>query len=277
MPAPVSVIIPCYCCTKSIRRALQSVLQQTLPAAEIILVNDASPDNTLDLLLQLQQEYGPERLKVLDLPANGGPGVARNYGRTMARYPYIAFLDADDAWHPEKLAIQYTWLEAHPEVTLVGHRIVVTQSQEIPSPPIHHQQIQTQLVSRQQMLLSCKVLTSSWLFRNDAVGGYENITRYSEDYFLILKTFFNHRQIALMDATLGYFFKPEFSELGTSGNLWAMEKAQLKAYYLLWRAHNISTLEFIFYWHWSILKYIRRLVIVWFRRWRAWLKPHHKT
>jgi glycosyltransferase involved in cell wall biosynthesis len=253
------------------------VLQQTLPAAEIILVDDCSPDDTFKFLLQLQQEYGSQPIKVLSLPENGGPGLARNHGRKIASHPYIALLDADDAWHPEKLAIQYTWLEAHPQITLVGHRIVVTQSREIPSPPIDRQGIKTHLVSRQQLLFSCKVLTSSWLFKNDAVGDYEDITRYSEDYFLILKTFFNHHQIALMDATLGYFFKPEFSQLGTSGNLWAMEKAQLQAYYFIWRANNISTLELILYWHWSMVKYLRRLAIAGFRRSQTWLKPHHKT
>ncbi|MFM7439000.1 MAG: glycosyltransferase family 2 protein, partial [Snowella sp.] len=48
MQAPVSVIIPCYCCTKTIGRAVQSVFQQSLPPVEVILVNDASPDDTLE-------------------------------------------------------------------------------------------------------------------------------------------------------------------------------------------------------------------------------------
>jgi len=272
----VSVVIPMHNSSTTIERALRSVMEQTSRPLEIIAVDDASTDDTCAVVERISA-HSSIPLKLLRLTENLGSGTTRNEGWRVASGDLIAFLDADDAWHPHKLAIQYTWLEAHPQIALVGHRIVVTQSQEIPSPPIHHHQIQTHLVSRQQMLLSCKVLTSSWLFRNDAVGNYEDITRYSEDYFLILKTFFNHHQIALMDATLGYFFKPEFSELGTSGNLWAMEKAQLKAYYLIWRANNISTPEVIFYWHWSILKYIRRLVIVWFRRWRAWPKPHHKT
>jgi glycosyltransferase involved in cell wall biosynthesis len=265
MQAPVSVVIPCYCCTKTIGRAVQSIFQQSLPPVEVILVNDASPDHTLEELFALQKQYGKEFIKVVNLPQNKGPGESRNQGREIASQPYIAFLDADDGWHPDKLNIQYSWMEAHPDVSLSGHRILVTKPESVPPYTPISEPVQTHLVSRTELLISCKVLTSSWLFKASDVQNYTEITRHSEDYLLILKTLFDDRKIAFIDAPLAYFFKPEFAKEGMSGDLWAMEKAQLKAYQIIWRSNNISTIELYFYWIWSMIKYSRRVVILWLR------------
>ncbi len=265
MQAPVSVIIPCYCCTKTIGRAVQSVFQQSLPPVEVILVNDASPDHTLEELFALQKQYGKDFIKVLNLLQNTGPGESRNQGRAIASQPYIAFLDADDGWHPDKLKIQYSWMEAHPDVSLSGHLILVTKPESVLPYDFIPDPVQTHFVSRNELLISCKVLTSSWLFKASDVQNYTEITRHSEDYLLILKTLFDDRKIVFLDAPLAYFFKPEFAKEGMSGDLWAMEKAQLKAYQIIWRSNDISTLELYFYWIWSMIKYLRRVIILWLR------------
>ena len=265
MQAPVSVVIPCYCCTKTIGRAVQSIARQSLPPVEVILVNDASPDNTLEELFALQKKYDEEFIKVVNLRQNVGPGEARNQGRAIASQPYIAFLDADDGWHPEKLNIQYSWMKDHPGISLSGHRILVTKPESVPPYDSIPDPVQSHLVSRNELLISCKVLTSSWLFKASDVQDYTEITRHSEDYLLILKTLFDDRKIVFLDAPLAYYFKPEFSKEGMSGDLWAMEKAQLKAYQINWRSLVISTGEFCFYWIWSMIKYLRRVVIFWLR------------
>jgi glycosyltransferase involved in cell wall biosynthesis len=265
MQAPVSVIIPCYCCTKTIGRAVQSIARQSLPPVEVILVNDASPDCTLEELFALQKKYGKDFIKVVNLRQNVGPGEARNQGKAIASQPYIAFLDADDGWHPEKLNIQYSWMKDHPDVSLSGHPILVKKPESVPSYTPISEPVQTHLVSRTELLISCKVLTSSWLFKASDVQDYTEITRHSEDYLLILKTLFDNRKIVFLDAPLAYFFKPEFAKEGMSGDLWAMEKAQLKAYQIIWRSRYISTIELYFYWIWSMIKYLRRVVIFWLR------------
>ena len=267
MQAPVSVVIPCYCCTKTIERAVQSIVQQTLLPTEVILVNDASPDHTLEELLSIQKKYGKDFIKVLNLLENSGPGESRNRGKAIASQPYIAFLDADDGWHPEKLKIQYTWMEEHPEVTLSGHHILVTKPENVPPYPSISEPVEPHFVSRRELLISCKVLTSSWLFKKSEVQDFTEITRHSEDYLLVMKTLFDHRKIVYLEASasLAYFFKPEFAKEGMSGDLWAMEKAQLKAYRIIWRSKFISTGEFCFYIIWSIIKYLRRVLILWLR------------
>ena len=119
--AKVSVVIPCYRCADTIARAVTSIAEQTSRPAEVILVDDCSGDDTLATLYELQAEYPQGWVKVIESPKNAGPGTARNLGWEAATQAYIAFLDADDSWHPQKIEMQYGWMSKNPEVALTGH------------------------------------------------------------------------------------------------------------------------------------------------------------
>jgi glycosyltransferase involved in cell wall biosynthesis len=112
MNTGVSVIIPVYNGQAFIRRAVDSVLGQTHSAAEIIIVNDGSVDRTLDELAG----YG-SRVRVITT-SNRGVSSARNTGFAASTSSLIAFLDADDEWHDDKLARQVAVLERHPHAGL---------------------------------------------------------------------------------------------------------------------------------------------------------------
>lgn len=115
----VSVIIPAYNAAWCIHRAVESVLGQTFKQFELIVVNDGSTDDTARILA----EYG-ERLRVLGKP-NGGLPSARNAGMAAASGRYIAFLDADDWWYPEKLARQVQLMEERPKLVFCSTRTAV--------------------------------------------------------------------------------------------------------------------------------------------------------
>ena len=95
----VSVVVPCFACAGTIERAVASVAAQTCRPLELILVNDASLDETAACLQRLHDQY-PEWVHVVHLAVNVGAGEARNAGWSVAKGKYIAFLDADDSWHP---------------------------------------------------------------------------------------------------------------------------------------------------------------------------------
>lgn len=118
-PPRVSVVIPAFNATALLPRAIASVAAQTMRDLEVLVVDDASRDDTAAVAAALLRGHGLAH-DVLRLAANGGPAVARNSGVARARGDYVAFLDADDIWMPDKLAAQVALLDAHPKVTLCG-------------------------------------------------------------------------------------------------------------------------------------------------------------
>lgn len=109
----VSVIIPTYNHATYVGQAVESVLNQTYRDLEVIVINDGSTDETWDVLYPYIKDirYFYQR--------NSGESSARNRGIKKARGKYIAFLDADDLWAPERLAFQVPLIEKNPEVGLV--------------------------------------------------------------------------------------------------------------------------------------------------------------
>ncbi len=112
MDFSVSVIIPTFNRAKVLRRAIESVLQQSLPAKEIIVVDDGSVDNTQKVVEELQ--LGASIPINYIYQQNAGVSAARNSGIRVASNEWIAFLDSDDAWLPDKLNNQAELIEQHP-------------------------------------------------------------------------------------------------------------------------------------------------------------------
>ncbi|MEO0515965.1 MAG: glycosyltransferase family A protein [Cyanobacteria bacterium P01_A01_bin.116] len=110
----VSVIIPAYNVEKTVLKTVNSVLEQSFTDFELIVINDGSTDGTLALL----NEINHPRMKVFSFE-NGGLSTARNRGIAKATGDYVTFLDADDLWTPDKLALQVAQLDEHPDVGVV--------------------------------------------------------------------------------------------------------------------------------------------------------------
>ncbi len=107
----VSVIIPTYNVVPTIERAIESVRLQTHAPHEILCIDDCSTDNTLSLLNQLASRH-PE-IKVMQADRNRGPSHARNLGLDAATGDWVAILDGDDAWRPERLERMLAAAHAH--------------------------------------------------------------------------------------------------------------------------------------------------------------------
>ena len=96
-----SVVMPAYNVSRIIGRAIRSAAAQTLPPLEILVIDDCSTDDTVEVVRALGRAIPSVRL--LSTPANGGPSVARNVGLREAKGEWIGLLDADDAWKPGRL------------------------------------------------------------------------------------------------------------------------------------------------------------------------------
>lgn len=120
----VSVIIPTYNRSGYLAQALRSVVNQSFQDWEAIVVDDGSTDSTADMV----SSFDDTRIRYLHQP-NTGRSRARNLGITQAYGRYIAFLDDDDLYMPDKLAIETEYLDMHPRIGLVsGGAIVINES-----------------------------------------------------------------------------------------------------------------------------------------------------
>ena len=104
----VSVIMPCYNMEKYISDAIESVKQQTYPYWELLIVDDASTDGTVAIIEKYCQQ--DHRIHCTVKPKHSGIADSRNQCLKMAQGQYLAFLDADDIWHPKKLEIQLLFM-----------------------------------------------------------------------------------------------------------------------------------------------------------------------
>jgi len=120
----ISVIIPAYNTALLIERTIRSVLAQSRQDFEILIVDDCSTDDTLDVVRKIDDA----RIRVFRQTENRGPAAARNRGLAEAKGEYCAFLDGDDYWEPDFLKATGDFLDAHPETVAVSvmqcHKII---------------------------------------------------------------------------------------------------------------------------------------------------------
>ena len=256
---PVSAVIPCYRCSDTIRRAVRSVAAQTAPPREVILVDDGSGDTTLETLQQIASEYPPGWIKILELATNGGAGQARNAGWDAANQPYVAFLDADDAWHAKKLEIQYGWMHSHPEAQLTGHPTTWVRNGEIPTAEPGSARVAR--IDRRRLLLGNCFSLRSVMVRRDFPIRFHREKRYMEDYWWVMQAAFSGHDILRIELPLACMFKAPYGAGGLSSRQWEMEKSELDNYWCLKRAGKLGVLMALALTVYSLLKYAKRVAV----------------
>lgn len=178
-PSTVSVVIPSYNYGRYIRRAVQSALEQTRPAIEVIVVDDGSTDDTLAVLADL-----PSTVRVVT-QANRGVSAARNRGIEEATGDLVAFLDADDEWLPDKLERQtQALIDSDAPASQTGYQPIDREGQPLGSPVSVALPTFLDAVTLRPALTG---LGSTLLARRDlllALGGFDERLRVGEDYEL---------------------------------------------------------------------------------------------
>lgn len=242
----IAVVIPCYQCTATIARAIASVAAQTLRPQELILVDDASHDGTLAELHRLKQHYGPDWVTVLAQTKNQGPGAARNRGWNAATSEFIAFLDADDSWHPEKLARQSAQFEHNPHFAGLGHRaaVVGSEQQAKHDKPLTNEQLKVSQVGFTQLLRSNVFLTSTMMLRREITARFAEDKYYSEDYLLWLTLVAQGVNLGTSNAKLTYQYKQAFGAGGLTGNILNMHRGERDNFTRLYRQGYLSSMSY---------------------------------
>lgn len=260
---PVSVVIPCFRCSATIERAIGSVAGQSVLPTELILVDDASDDETLAELCRLQQRFQTGWIKIIRLSINSGAGSARNAGWEAAESEYVAFLDADDTWHPNKLEIQLGVMSAYPEALLSGHRSAIGPT--LPD-PVSADGIPVEKITFRQLLLANRFVTPSVMLKRVMPFRFRAGQRHMEDHLLWMQIAASGAPVLRLDAKLALTYKPAYGKSGLSSNLWLMEKAECGNYLHLAETGTIPRIGALLLCCYSALKFIKRIVIVAIRR-----------
>lgn len=257
--AALTVVVPCFRCTGTIERALASISSQTLVPAEVILVDDCSGDATLEKLWELQRRYGAGWVRVIALRDNGGPARARNTGWNEASHPYVAFLDADDSWLPEKVAMQFTWMLSNPLAALSCHAFPLHES---PEAPVSDGSFAFRPVKIKEMLVSNRVYTSTVMVKKEIPLRFPEHKKHAEDYLLWLRMCLAGYLCFRSEAALSLRYKSTFGAGGLSGQLWKMEVGELDALRAIRVSRQIGFGWYVLAVGTSLAKFARRLAIV---------------
>jgi len=196
----VSAIVPAYNAASFLHEALESVLAQTLPVAECLVVNDGSSDGTS----AVAQEYG-DSVRLIE-QENRGVSAARNRGAAEARGELLAFLDADDRWLPERIERGVLALEARPDTEAV---VCATRVVDRDLRPVGVIRQHPDLSSRDMLLCRASVVSASsnLLIRSSVfatLGGFDERLSTSADWALTFRLVERGRLIALPDSLVEY-------------------------------------------------------------------------
>jgi len=179
----ITVVIPVYNRERTIERAIDAVLSQSIPPEEIIVVDDCSTDGTTEIL----EGYG-ERITCISLSKNTGPSKARNEGIKQAKTKWVAFLDSDDCWEPNKLKNQIEYLAKYPFYQIMQSDEKWIRNEKRVNPCKHHKKPEGWIWERS--LERCLVSPTSVIIKKSLLeqyGMFDEDMPVCEDYDLWLK------------------------------------------------------------------------------------------
>jgi glycosyltransferase involved in cell wall biosynthesis len=252
----ISVIIPVYNSSKTIERALGSVINQSIRPFEVIVINDGSTDDSLELIRLFVKQNKGFTFRLID-KKNGGVSSARNSGLRIAEGSLIAFLDSDDEWLFNKLEKQLSFFKKETSYSLVGGLIYKSSKKR----KKEFREIKlSQLINKNYFQPSTVMLKKEVI---EKIGFFDETQKYAEEgnYFMRIADSFRcgliNEQLIIYDNGKG-----GFGESGLSANLKEMEKGELKNLKFAYDSNYITLFHYVFSVFFSVLKYIRRILIV---------------
>lgn len=198
--------MPAYNSGKYLKEAIDSILNQSFTNFELIIINDGSTDNTEEIL----NNYTDERIKKLRHNSNLGNYPARNYAMRNAKGKYIAVMDSDDISKPDRLQIQFDYMEQNPDVGCAGFgaEIVNEKGNVICNHSflMDYERVKSSLKICNPMIHSALILRASVLKQNNLK--YDELFRYAADYELLTRLVQFTNVVKLPDIILQYRIHP---------------------------------------------------------------------
>jgi glycosyltransferase involved in cell wall biosynthesis len=254
----VSIIVPVYNGALFIEQCINSLLDQTYRGnVEIIIINDGSTDNSLNLLNKL---YGTHPKIQIYTKENGGVSSARNFGIMKSKGNFICFCDIDDSWLNNKLTTQIEIINLFC-CDFLGSVLKVNNKNFI-----------LKKITLRNLLYKNYFQPSTVIMKKsvcEVVGLFDENQKYAEEgnYFMrIANAGFKCYLLNKKLTNYGIEQKSGFGESGLSANLFEMELGELKNIKYAHKNNYINFISFVFFTIFSMLKYVRRILIVKFRK-----------
>jgi glycosyltransferase involved in cell wall biosynthesis len=261
--ADVSVVIPCYNSESTISRAVDSVLCQTLSPNEIIIVDDASTDDTSIVVGNIIKLNPTVKIHYYRLQNNFGPSTARNFGWNASSSRYVAFLDADDTWDLKKIEFQYIFMHKNSCVDVSGYALNFDDSMNSLD---DIRCDQWRILFLHNFLVKNCFCTSSVMLKKNIKFRFDIKKRYSEDYALWLSMVASGLFVVFLPVKLSYYYKAEYGESGLSAHMVKMWSGEMSAFFELWKNKSISLIILTFFIGFSSLKFFKRILVTLYRR-----------
>ena len=203
----ISVIMPVFNAGHFIDQAIASIRQQTFKDFELIIINDASTDNSEEIIKKHAQE--DNRIILTENQENLGQARSRNKALDIARGQFVAIMDADDVSLPNRLELEYEFLQNHQDVVLVGSGSeLINENNRILGkkiPPIESEMINYRL------LFGNPMVASTVMFRTNIIrefGGYKHEYQHAEDYYLYCLCAAKYKVANIQDILVQYRQSP---------------------------------------------------------------------
>lgn len=252
----VAAVIPTFNSEKVVVRALDSVVNQSVRPREIIVVDDASTDGTVEVVRKFAEQHTEVELIVNE--RNLGPGPTRNKGWSLAKSDFVAFLDADDSWHPQKIERQLKFFAEHPGEVACGTTHLIAD-RNCAQTTIKGDASQISRFSLTDLLRRNRFSTPSAMLRQDITQRFDSNLRLAEDYLLWMSIAAEHGHVSRIEQPLTTLYKPIFGSAGLSSKTLPMFLGEIKALNALRMNRSISSPRFLLSALWSALKLLRRL------------------
>lgn len=251
----ISIIIPLYNSRDTIQHSVESVLNQSIDEPlEIIIVNDGSTDDSEYIVNNIiKTNTSKDRTIKLINQNNKGVSTARNIGIKHSKGEYLAFLDSDDIWHPQKLEIIiHTMIDNN--VKFIGHGY--TNESVFPRLEGNNK---LKKISFSSLLLKNFAVTPSIVIRKEICEQFNESMSHTEDHELWLRIALNH-DVYFLDSPLVKLGRPELSAGGLSADLWKMRKGEIQMFINTAKRKKVLIPSIPFLIGFSLLKHARKTI-----------------
>ena len=256
----ISVVIPCFNCSSTIKACLTSVINQTYSNIEIILIDDCSSDSTSKVVNNFIQEHKTKKIRYFRNKINKGPGISRNMGIIKSTGSFIAFLDSDDVWHSRKCQIISNIFKSESNCHLIAHKQNILKFKK---DFFSYQKkiLKLSNIFLFKLIISNIIPTSSVVVRKNCIKKikFKNKT-YAEDYLFWLEFLKLGNKVRFINLPLSFSYRPPYQTGGYSGSLKIHESREIKSINFFCDKYNINKIIKMVWIIWSILKYYRRKI-----------------